>query len=89
MVLGGGTIADLIERERRGTAMAVWMMGPSKSSHKIDATGTDDFSHWTLHWTGYWRFSYRRERLEMELLARRYSRTVTSFPSLDCQTDTL
>ncbi|KAJ4384489.1 hypothetical protein N0V86_000088 [Didymella sp. IMI 355093] len=29
MVLGGGTIADLIERERRGTAMAVWMMGPT------------------------------------------------------------
>lgn len=31
MVLGGGTIADLIPREHRGTAMAVWMMGPSKS----------------------------------------------------------
>jgi MFS family permease len=30
MVLGGGTIADLISREHRGTAMAVWMMGPSK-----------------------------------------------------------
>jgi MFS family permease len=30
MVLGGGTIADLIPREQRGTAMAVWMMGPSK-----------------------------------------------------------
>jgi MFS family permease len=29
MVLGGGTIADLIPREQRGTAMAVWMMGPS------------------------------------------------------------
>ena len=27
MVLGGGTIADLIPREQRGTAMAVWMMG--------------------------------------------------------------
>ncbi|KAF1362579.1 MFS general substrate transporter [Lizonia empirigonia] len=29
MVLGGGTIADLIPREHRGTAMAVWMMGPT------------------------------------------------------------
>lgn len=29
MVLGGGTIADLISREQRGTAMAVWMMGPT------------------------------------------------------------
>jgi len=29
MVLGGGTIADLIHREQRGTAMAVWMMGPT------------------------------------------------------------
>jgi MFS family permease len=29
MVLGGGTIADLIPREQRGTAMAVWLMGPS------------------------------------------------------------
>jgi MFS family permease len=32
MVLGGGTIADLIPREQRGTAMAVWMMGPSEWS---------------------------------------------------------
>ena len=31
MVLGGGTIADLIPREQRGTAMSVWIMGPSKS----------------------------------------------------------
>lgn len=30
LVLGGGTIADLISREQRGTAMVVWMMGPSK-----------------------------------------------------------
>jgi hypothetical protein len=30
MVLGGGTIADLIPRAQRGTAMALWMMGPSK-----------------------------------------------------------
>lgn len=30
MVLGGGTIADLIPRHQRGTAMAVWMMGPSE-----------------------------------------------------------
>ncbi|KNG52703.1 cycloheximide resistance protein [Stemphylium lycopersici] len=29
MVLGGGTIADLMPREQRGTAMAVWMMGPT------------------------------------------------------------
>jgi len=29
LVLGGGTIADLIPREHRGTAMAVWMMGPT------------------------------------------------------------
>ncbi|CAI6338875.1 unnamed protein product [Periconia digitata] len=28
-VLGGGTIADLISREQRGTAMSVWMMGPT------------------------------------------------------------
>jgi hypothetical protein len=30
MVLGGGTIADMIPRDQRGTAMAVWMTGPSK-----------------------------------------------------------
>ncbi|OCK73652.1 MFS general substrate transporter [Lepidopterella palustris CBS 459.81] len=29
LTLGGGTIADLITREQRGTAMAVWMMGPT------------------------------------------------------------
>jgi hypothetical protein len=29
MVLGGGTIADLIPRHQRGTAMSIWMMGPS------------------------------------------------------------
>ncbi|KAF2685796.1 MFS general substrate transporter [Lentithecium fluviatile CBS 122367] len=29
LVLGGGTIADLITREQRGTAMVVWMMGPT------------------------------------------------------------
>lgn len=28
-VLGGGTIADLMSREHRGTAMAIWMMGPT------------------------------------------------------------
>lgn len=33
MVLGGGTIADLIPREQRGTAMAVWMMGPSEHTN--------------------------------------------------------
>jgi hypothetical protein len=35
MVLGGGTIADLIPREQRGTAMAVWMMGPSKRERSL------------------------------------------------------
>ncbi|KAF2007943.1 MFS general substrate transporter [Amniculicola lignicola CBS 123094] len=29
LVLGGGTIADLISREQRATAMVVWMMGPT------------------------------------------------------------
>ncbi|KAF2267682.1 MFS general substrate transporter [Lojkania enalia] len=29
LVLGGGTIADLISCEQRGTAMVVWMMGPT------------------------------------------------------------
>ncbi|KAJ4982618.1 major facilitator superfamily transporter [Stagonosporopsis vannaccii] len=29
MVLGGGTIADLIPREQRGTAITIWMMGPT------------------------------------------------------------
>ncbi|KAJ8112197.1 hypothetical protein OPT61_g5384 [Boeremia exigua] len=29
MVLGGGTIADIIPREHRGNAMSVWMMGPT------------------------------------------------------------
>ncbi|KAH7095194.1 major facilitator superfamily domain-containing protein [Paraphoma chrysanthemicola] len=29
MVLGGGTIADLIPKEHRGTAMSVWLMGPT------------------------------------------------------------
>ncbi|KAF2277566.1 MFS general substrate transporter [Westerdykella ornata] len=29
LVLGGGTIADIIPREQRGTAMVVWMMGPT------------------------------------------------------------
>lgn len=31
LALGGGTIADTISRENRATAMAVWMMGPSKT----------------------------------------------------------
>jgi MFS family permease len=29
LVLGGGTIADLIPRQQRGTAMAIWVMGPT------------------------------------------------------------
>jgi MFS family permease len=29
-VLGGGTIADLMSQEQRGTAMGVWLMGPSQ-----------------------------------------------------------
>ncbi|KAH8727156.1 major facilitator superfamily domain-containing protein [Phaeosphaeriaceae sp. PMI808] len=29
LVLGGGTIADIISREQRGLAMSVWMMGPT------------------------------------------------------------
>ncbi|KAF1950325.1 MFS general substrate transporter [Byssothecium circinans] len=29
IVLGGGTIADIVSREQRGTAMSVWMMGPT------------------------------------------------------------
>jgi hypothetical protein len=29
-VLGGGTIADLMSQEQRGTAMDVWLMGPSQ-----------------------------------------------------------
>ncbi|KAF2121940.1 major facilitator superfamily domain-containing protein [Lophiotrema nucula] len=29
LVLGGGTIADLISQRQRGTAMVVWMMGPT------------------------------------------------------------
>ena len=39
MVLGGGTIADLIPREQRGTAMALWMMGPSTSSNSFIGSG--------------------------------------------------
>jgi MFS family permease len=35
MVLGGGTIADMISRDQRGTAMAVWMVGPSKYPSSI------------------------------------------------------
>jgi MFS family permease len=30
LTLGGGTIADLISREQRATAMSVWVLGPSK-----------------------------------------------------------
>jgi MFS family permease len=29
LVLGGGTIADLVPRQQRGTAMAIWVMGPT------------------------------------------------------------
>ncbi|KAF2814421.1 MFS general substrate transporter [Mytilinidion resinicola] len=29
LALGGGTIADLISREQRGTAMAIWLLGPT------------------------------------------------------------
>ncbi|KAF2500550.1 MFS general substrate transporter [Lophium mytilinum] len=29
LALGGGTIADLISREQRGTAMALWLLGPT------------------------------------------------------------
>ncbi|KAL9076669.1 MAG: hypothetical protein Q9157_003586 [Trypethelium eluteriae] len=32
ITLGGGTIADVISREQRGTAMSVWIMGPSTST---------------------------------------------------------
>ena len=28
LALGGGTIADVTNREQRGTAMAAWIMGP-------------------------------------------------------------
>lgn len=31
LALGAGTIADLIKREQRATAMAVWVLGPSTS----------------------------------------------------------
>jgi MFS family permease len=41
MVLGGGTIADLIPREQRGTAMAVWMMGPSRSHTRGSSNHTN------------------------------------------------
>jgi MFS family permease len=30
LTLGGGTIADIMPREKRATAMSVWVMGPSK-----------------------------------------------------------
>ena len=29
LTLGGGTIADLIPQERRGMAMAMWVLGPT------------------------------------------------------------
>lgn len=79
MVLGGGTIADLIPREHRGTAMAVWMMGPSKSQSQ-DRCGhlTEDFSHWTLRRTYHRWLPHRCKRMEMELLVRRYSGMLSS-----------
>lgn len=42
LVLGGGTIADLISREQRGTAMVAWMMGPSKSTTQRSALEFSD-----------------------------------------------
>lgn len=75
MVLGGGTIADLIPREHRGTAMAVWMTGPSKQPLPFHAHClTDHCSYRTLRWTYYWWLPYGRKRLAMEFLVRRYSR---------------
>jgi len=34
LALGGGTIADLIPREQRATAMAIWVLGPSMPDWK-------------------------------------------------------
>jgi len=34
LALGGGTIADLIPREHRATAMAIWVLGPSMLNYK-------------------------------------------------------
>ena len=35
LALGGGTIADVISREQRGTAMSVWMSGPSMLNSRM------------------------------------------------------
>lgn len=35
LTLGGGTIADLIPREQRGVAMAMWVMGPTLDKYPI------------------------------------------------------
>lgn len=76
MVLGGGTIADLIDREQRGTAMVVWMMGPSKghgSSHCCNVSNYYD-SAWTLRWTNNRWLLNRGKRVEMEFLVCRNRR---------------
>lgn len=82
MVLGGGTIADLIPREQRGTAMAVWMMGPTIGVSSLPlglrncCINTDSKSS-AMCRSYHRRLPYRREGLEMELLVRRYSSKLT------------
>jgi hypothetical protein len=74
MVLGGGTIADLIPRAQRGTAMAVWMMGPSKFTplHLSDTTDRDDSCR-SMCRSDHRRLFDRSKGLEVELLVRRHS----------------
>jgi hypothetical protein len=56
MVLGGGTIADLIPREQRGTAMAVWMMGPSRfRSYFLREIANCSDSYRSMCWSYHWR----------------------------------
>jgi hypothetical protein len=74
MVLGGGTIADLIHREQRGTAMSVWLMGPSvcPSPQAFHMSANLIDSYWSMRRACNRWFPHDRERLEVELLFCRY-----------------
>jgi hypothetical protein len=73
LVLGGGTIADLISREQRGTAMVGKSIFFNNAQHyraTADLQSVDDGTHdRTVCGTHRWRFSHPGKGLEMELLA--------------------
>lgn len=76
LALGGGTIADLIKREQRAMAMAIWVLGPSTSSLlNLSPIIADKYASCrTCARPRRWRIHLRISRLALELLDHRYCR---------------